>query len=149
MPKLKLTVLAAAATGVLLCVPAMPAAAAGPLLFAPWAVGHLIGAAARLAALPAIMASAAISAQQPPGSYGAAPAYGAAPGGYYAPPAYYQRSQGYYPAAAYGRAAPYYARPMPRSYEPARGYYAPGIRYSGSYGAHVSYQSRGFGYRRR
>jgi hypothetical protein len=56
--------------------PLTPAAAAGPLLI-PWAVGHVIGAAARLATLPFVVASAA-SAGAPP-AYAGAPAYPPAP----------------------------------------------------------------------
>jgi hypothetical protein len=163
MRALKQTVLAAAATAALLCIPAKPAAAAGPLLFAPFALAHVIGAVATLAAV-----SAAYGAQQP----APAPGYGAGPDGYYAPPAYappayaapayappvYAPPAGYYPAPqayyrpaprAYYLPSPSYAVPMQRFYQQPRGYYAPRVRYSGSYGAHLSYRSGGVGYRRR
>jgi hypothetical protein len=155
MPALKQTVLAAAATAALLCLPITPAAAAGPLLFAPWVLGHVIGAGMRLAALPLAVASSVASVGQPraypptPGYYGGAP-------GNYAPPNYYAQPPvnygppGYYPAPqAYYRPARAYAPPMSRFYAPTRGYYAPRASYSGSHGAQGSYRSGGFAYRRR
>jgi len=154
MRGLKQTVLAAAATAALLCIPMKPAAAAGPLLFAPFALAHVLGAVATLAA-----ATAAYGAQQPP--TGPAPGYAGGPGGYYAPPygspayapptGYYPAPQAYYrPASrAYYLPAPSYAVPMQRFYQQPRGYYASRVRYSGSYGAHYSYRSGGVGYRRR
>jgi hypothetical protein len=164
MGKFKLTVLAAAAT--LTCLPVRPVEAAGPLLAAPWAVGHLLRAATALATLPLSIAAAAGPAAQSPAPYSAARAYPGGSGGYYAPPAYYPtygyhpaygyypRSGGYYaapsysyPPPAYRRPALAYARPMPTFQQAPRGYYAPGMRYSGVYGAHVFSPSRGFGYR--
>lgn len=150
MPGVRLTA-AAVATAALLLIPTRPAAAAGPLLLAPFALGHIIGAVARLAALP-LIASAAASEGQPAASYPPTPAYGGGAAGYYAPPNYYAQppGYGYYPAPqAYYRPAPSYGRPMPRFYGPPGGYYSARTRYSGSYGAHVSYRSGGFGYRRR
>ena len=154
MRGLKQTVLAAAATAALVCIPVKPAAAAGPLLFAPFVLAHVIGAVATLAA---ISSAAAYGGQQP----SPAPGY-AEPGGYYPPPAYappaYAPPAGYYPAPqayyrptprAYYLPAPSYAVPMQRYYQQPRGYYAPRVRYSGSHGAHYSYRTGGVGYRRR
>jgi hypothetical protein len=156
MPALKQTVFTAAATAALLCLPVTPVAAAGPLLFAPWALGHIIGAGVRLASLPLAVASAAASAGQPQAPYAPSPGYYGPPG-YYAPPNYYARPpvyygppQGYYSVPqAYYRPALAYAPPMPRSYAQTRGYYAPRTSYSGSYGAQAFYRSGGFAYRRR
>ena len=76
----------AATASALLCVPMAPAMAAGPLLFAPLALGgHVLGAVARLATLPLVAASAAWSAPPPAAEY-------SPPGGYYGQPAYYPRS---------------------------------------------------------
>ena len=156
MPALKQTVLAAAATAALLCLPITPAAAAGPLLFAPWVLGHVIGAGMRLATLPLAVASSAASVGQPRAPYPPTPGYYGGPPGYYAPPNYYARPPvnygppGYYPAPqAQYRPARAYAPPMPRFYAPTRGYYAPRASYSGSHGAQGSYRSGGFAYRRR
>lgn len=165
MHRFKLTALAAA-TATVACVPLTPAAAAGPLIV-PWALGHLIGAAARLATLPIIAASAASSAGPPvppvgSGTYYASPGYYAPPAyygsaGYYAPrgyasPGYYSGAyngspQRYYPASAYRGPAPYVGA-MQRYPAPNRGYYAPAMRYSGSYGGPGFSRSRGFTYRR-
>ncbi len=175
MPGRKQTVLAAVAAAALVCLPIRPAAA-GPLLFAPWALVHVIGAAARLASLPLVMASAAASIQQPQAPYPSAPGYYGGPATYYAqsnsyarppayyapPPAYYGQPPGYYPQPspyyaapqAYYRPALAYARPMPQFYSQPRGFYAsrtPYSRtpYSGSYGAGGLRRSGGFAYRRR
>jgi hypothetical protein len=156
MPALKQTVFAAATTTALLCLPINPAAAAGPLLFAPWALGHIISAGVRLATLPLAVASSAASAGQPsapypptPGYYGGPPGYYAPPNYYARPPAYYGPPTGYYPVPqAYYRPAPAYAPPMPRYYPQPRGYYAPRTPYSGSYGPQI-YRSGGIAYRRR
>jgi hypothetical protein len=156
MPGLKRTVLAAAATAALLCLP-VATAAAGPLLFAPWVLGHIILAGARLATLPLVVASAAISAEQQPAPYPPTPGYYGGPAGSYAPPNYYARPPayyppppGYYPASqAYYRPALAYAPAMPQFYAQPRGYYAPRMPYSGSYGARAFHQSGGFAYRRR
>lgn len=132
MPGLKPTIFAAAATAALLCVASRPAAAAGPLLFAPWVLGHIIRAGVGLATLPLAVASA-VSAQQPPdpGYYGGQPSYyGGQPGyyggqpGYYAPPNYYARPPGYY-----ARPPGYYARP-PGYYRAPQAYYRPGLAYA-------------------
>jgi hypothetical protein len=157
MPGLKQTVFAAAATAALLCLPITPAVAGGPLLFAPWALGHIIRAGAMLASLPLVVASAVASADQPPAPYPPTPGYYGGPAGYYAPPNYYARSPasyarppGYYPAPqAYYQPALAYARPMPQFYAQPRGYYAPRTPYPGSYGAHAFDRSGGFVYRRR
>jgi hypothetical protein len=154
MPKLKLTALAAA-TVTLACLPLTPAVAGVPLL-APWAVGHLVGAAVRLATLPiAITSAASAAAQQPP----------VAPGAYYGPIAYYPTPEyypqrGYYapPASYYGGWQHYYSAPShyarPAYVEPLRfqpphgGYYSPSMRYSASYGRPVFNGSRGIANRR-
>ena len=73
----------AAIVTALLCVPMAPAMAAGPLLFAPWLLGgHVLGAVARLATLPLVVASAVTSAPPPAVAY-------SPPGGYYGQPTYY------------------------------------------------------------
>jgi hypothetical protein len=164
MRTIKLTALAAI-TAILACLPLTPAAAAGPL-FIPWAVGHVIGAAARLATLPLVVASAA-SAGAPP-AYAAAPpypvtpGYNGVPGAYYAPPVYYRQPGWYAPPGYYGARTPYYSEPRysaapayhpwagawGRFPEPRRGYSAPGMRYAGSYGGPGFGRSRGFTYRR-
>ena len=157
MPALKQTVFAATAIAGLLWIPITPAAAAGPLLFAPWALGHAIGAAARLATLPLVLASAVASAQQPPAQYPPASGYYGGPAGYYAPPNYYARPpadyappvEHYYAPQPYYRPALAYARPMPSFYAPPRNYYAPRASSYGSYGAHVYPRSGSFAYRRR
>jgi hypothetical protein len=155
---LKQTVYAAAAAVTLFCLPVAPAVAGGPLLFAPWALGHIIVAGARLATLPLVMASAVASAAQPPAQYPQAPGYYGGPAGNYAPPNYYARPSayyppppGYYPAPqAYYRPAVAYAPPMPQLYAQPRGYYSTRMPYSGSYGAQgFFHQSGGFAHRGR
>lgn len=136
MPGLKQTIFAAAATAALLCLPVAPAAAAGPLLFAPWVLGHIIRAGVTLATLPLLAASAASEQQSPPPGYygGGRPGYYAPPNYYARPPGYYARPPGYYRAPqAYSRPALAYARSMPQSYAQARGYHAPshGFAYRG------------------
>jgi hypothetical protein len=128
-----LTVISVAA---LICSPIKPAVAAGPLLLAPVAaLGHAIGAAARLATLPLIAGSAqAAAAYSPtPGYYAGAPAY-------YAPVRPIYRPAPTYYAAPYGYYGIYGAR---------RGDYSAYARYSANYGARLSYRSGGFRYRRR
>jgi hypothetical protein len=127
MPGLKQTIFAVAATAALLCLPVTPAAAAGPLLFAPWVLGHIIRAGVTLATLPLAVASAASGQQPPPpGYYGGQPGYYAPPNYYARPPGYYARPPGYYRAPqSYYRPALAHARPMPQSYAQARGYHAP------------------------
>jgi hypothetical protein len=148
MPRVSQISLAALGTAALLCASIRPAEAAGPLLLAPFALGHVIGAAARLATLPLAVASAALSESQP-AEYPGAPAYGGS-AGYYARPNYYARAPAYYTAPqVYYRPDLSYPRPLSRPYEQSRGYYAPRARYSGSYGPQSSYRSRGFAYRRR
>ena len=130
MPALKQTVFAAVATAALVCLPIRPAAAAGPLLFAPWALGHVV--------LPLIVASVAASAQAQapypptPGYYGGTP-------GYYAPPNYYGRPPSYYaPSPAYPqsyyRPPASYAPSMTRYYAQPRGYYPSRAPYYGPHG---------------
>jgi hypothetical protein len=142
MPGFKQKALAATATA-LLCMPATQAVAAGPLLFAPWVLGgQVLGAVARLATLPLVIASAALSVPPPGVDY--------SPAGNYAPPTYYPRTPAYYGAPqAYYAPSLSYAYPTPRFYGQPRGYYAPVPRYSGYYGAQASYRSRGYSYRRR
>jgi hypothetical protein len=145
MPRVNQISLAAIGTAALLCVSIRPAAAAGPLLLAPLALGHVIGAAARLATLPLAVTSAALSQSQPaeyPGAYGGS-------AGYYARPNYYAGAPAYYAPQVYNRPGFSYPRTLSRPYEQSRGYYAPRARYSGSYGPQSSYRSRGFAYRRR
>jgi hypothetical protein len=137
MTALKQTALAVAAAAPL-CMPVAPAMAAGPLLLAPLVLGgHILGAVTRLAALPFVAASAAMSAPYPPGGYYGQPSY------YPLPSAYYGASRAYPPVISY----PYYS--APRYYGPPRGYYAPATRYSGYYGGQASYRSRSYSYRRR
>jgi hypothetical protein len=142
----KQTVFALVATGAIVCLPVRPAAAAGPLLFAPWALGHIV--------LPLIAASVAASVQPQspyppsPGYYGGAPGYYASPNYYVRPPAYYAPPAGYYPHAYYRPQVPY-AMPPPRSYAQRPGYYPSRAPYYVPYGGHASYRSGSFGYRRR
>ena len=154
MPKLKLTEVAAVATA-LASLPTAPAVA-GPWI-APWALGHVIGAAARLATRPIIAASAASAAGQPrpaaPLAYGApAPLQYAAPS-YYGPPAYGLPPAYYTPRVGYYGAPPVSVYRNPASYVPAMPlpsarYSVTGMRYSGPYGRPVFNRSRGFAYRR-
>ena len=134
MPRLKQTVFAAIATAAFVCLPIRPAAAAGPLLFAPWALGHIVA--------PLVWASAALVAPSPV-PYPASPGYYAGAPGYYAPPNYYPRPPPYYAPSA-GYYPPAYYRP-PLSYTPGM----PRLPYYGRYGGQASYRSAGFGYRRR
>ena len=142
---LKRTVSAAVATAALVCLPIRPAAAAGPLLFAPWVLGHFV--------LPLIAASAAASAQPQP-QYPASPAYNAGTPGYYAPPNYYLRPPGYYaPSPGYYPQAYYrppfsHAPSMPRLYAQPRGYYPARPPYYAAYGGQASYRPGGSAYRR-
>lgn len=160
MHRLKMLGLAAVGTTALLCISSGPALAAGPLLFAPWALGHLL----RAATVPLVAAAAAASASvpygapgyaAPPGYYGpgfgAAPAYYGAPAyfpapSYYGPPvSYYVPGPSYYsvPPAYYG-----YGRAYPRYYGP-RGYdAAPRLRYSGPHASQAWHGGGGY-YRRR
>jgi len=167
MGTIKRTALLLGATASFAFLPLTPAAAAGPLLV-PWALGHVIGAAARLATLPLVVASAASAGvlspyAAAPAYYAAAPNYNAVPGAYYYAPPYY-RQPGYAPTGYYAAPAPYYAAaryPIAQVYRPAtfagswgrypeahRGYSAAGMRYAGSYGGQVFGRSRGFSYRR-
>ena len=156
MPRLKLTNVAAVAV-VLAWLPAAPALA-GPWL-APWAVGHVIGAALRLATLPLISARqpppatpapywtgpAAPPVRDPPAGYYGPPAYYAPPPAYNIPPVgYYGSPQRYYPPLA--NRIPYLrSMPLPATF--AR-YSAAGMRYSGRHGGALFNRSRGFAYRR-
>ena len=165
MRTIRQTALAAVTVTTLACLPITPAAAAGPL-FIPWAVGHVIGAAARLATLPLVIASAATAGAPP--AYGAATAYAAAPGyntvsgAYYAPPMYYRQPGWSVPPGYYAAPTPYYPEPRYSAapfYRPSagawgrfpearRGYSAPGMRYAGSHGGQIFGRSRGFSSRR-
>ena len=144
MPRLKQTLFAAVVTAALVCLPIKPAAAAGPLLFAPWVLGHIV--------LPLVVASAVASAQPQapypagPGYYGGTRGYYAQPNYYVPPPTYYTPSPGY--PQAYYRPPLFYAPSMPRSYAQPRGYYPSRPPYYGGYGGRGSYRSGGFGYRR-
>lgn len=161
--------LAAIGTIALLAIPSGPACAGGPLLFAPWALGHLI----RAVTLPFAIAATALSASAsyaygqpysapPPSYYGpsygqgyygqgyaAPPAYYGAPApSYYAPPVSYYRAS-YYASrpAYYGYGRPY-GSPYGRSYGP-RGYdAAPRLRYPGPHGSQGWHGGGGY-YRRR
>jgi len=155
MPGLKQTVVAAATAAALFWLPVTPAAAAGPLLFAPWVLGHALVLGARLATLPLIAAAAAA---QPPAQYGSDPGYYGSRAGYSAPPGYYARPPAYYPPppAYYAPPQPYYrpalayAAPMPQPYMQPRGYYPSRMPYAGSYGARTSFhRPGGFAYRGR
>ena len=152
MPGLNHKVLAATATAALLCLPVRPAAA-GPIFFAPWALGHALCAGARLATLPLVLASQAVSAvlqapYQPSGGY-----YGGA-AGYYPPPNYYPRApayfappQGYYPAPqSYYRPPLPYAPAVRQSYGRPPAYYAARMPYS--YGGPGNGRPGGVAYRR-
>lgn len=155
MPGLKQTISSAAAIAVLLIAPIKPAAAAAPLL--PWALGHAIGAAVRLATLPLAIASSVASSQQPPAQYPSAPGYYGEPENYYPPPNYYAGAPGYHaqPPGYYYAPQPYYrpalayAPPTQRFYPQSHGYYAPRAPYYGSHGAHVYPRSGGFANHRR
>jgi hypothetical protein len=142
MRRLKQTVLATIAVAAIACLPIRAASAAGPLFFAPWALGHIV--------LPLIAASVAASSQPqapyPQGSgYYGGPGYYASP--YYArPPVYYAQPPAY--PQPYYRPPLSYASPMPRLYAPPRGYYPARPSYYGPYGRQGSYRSGGPGYRR-
>jgi hypothetical protein len=144
MKGLKQTVLSAAASVALLCLPITPAVAHGHFYGGgPCIVGNVIGAVATLVTLPLTVASAALSALQPQAQYAPQPGYYGGQSGNYPPPNYYAQSPAYYarppayypPPQSYYRPAPGYAAPMPRYYAPTRGYYAARPSYSGSYGA--------------
>jgi hypothetical protein len=166
MSTLKLSA-AAAVTAALVLLTTAPAAVAGPWL-APFVLGHVIGAAARLATLPIIAASAASSAGQPPppvtpapywagyaappvryasAAYYGPPAYYVPPPAYYTSPVgYYGRPQRYYPASAY-RTVPPYGGAAPRA-EAFPRYSVASMRYPDSYGRAVFSRSRGLANRR-
>ncbi len=149
MPRLKQTVLAATAAVAIACLPISSAIAAGPLLFAPWALGHILA--------PLIVASAAASAQASypagQGYYGGGPGYYpppnyyAQPPAYYAPPpAYYAPPSAYYPGTYYAPRVAY--PPAPRFYGQPRGYYPSRVPYHASYGGQAFHRSGSYGYRR-
>jgi hypothetical protein len=150
MHRLKMVGLAAIGTTALLGVPSGPAVAGCPLLFAPWALGHLLRAVTVPLMIAATAASASASYGYDEPGYSARPnyygqSYGpgyAGPPVYYAPPAYYRPSYYGAPPAYYG-----YARPYVRYYGP-RGYdAAPRVRYSGPHGAQGWHGGGGY-YRR-
>ena len=159
MQRLKIFGLAAVATAALVCLPSAPAAAAGPLLFAPWALGHLLRAVTAPLAVAAAAASASYGYGAPaysgppsyygPG-YGALPTYG--PPAYYPAPSYYPPQSSYYaPSASYYAGPPAYypyGRPYVRYYG-SRGYDAPPrLRYAGPHGTQGWHGGNGY-YRRR
>lgn len=156
MHRLKMMGLAAIGTTALLSIPARPAVAAGPLLLAPWALGHLL----RAATVPLIAAASAAASygqpgySAPPSYYGPSYGYGQgyapppayyAPPAYYPPPSYYAAGPSYYgaPPAYYGYARPYVRYYGPRGYEAA-----PRLRYSAPHGAQGWHGGGGY-YRRR
>jgi hypothetical protein len=134
---MKQTLIAFAAATGLIGLPVTPAAAAGPLLFAPMVLGHVLGAMARLATLPLLA-----GAQTP------APAYYPPQQGYYAgPQPYYPPyNQPYY--QPYYQPPPYGFRPAPQYYAPPRRDYVPYARYAGSHGPPIAqpYGGSGYGY---
>lgn len=139
MARLKYSVLAGMATAGVCLLPSAPAVAGGPLLFAPWALSHIVA--------PLIIGAA--MSFQPQAPYAAAPGYGG-PAGYYAPPSYVQQQPGYYtpPPAYYARGyyGPSSYRPAtPRGYPFQRGGYPQRLPYHSSYGGHEVYRSGGFG----
>jgi hypothetical protein len=147
MPKFRLGALAAA-TIMLACLPSAPAAAAGPLL-APLIVGHVIGAAARVAASSIAAASMLGQPAAPAAVPYVAPGYYAAPASpYYRPSVVYQAWPSRYYAPSVYRAPARYVASAPRYPQGYRGYYAPSMRYSGLHGTPV-YGTRGYSYRRR
>lgn len=126
-------------------------AASGPWLLAPWAVGHVIGAAARLATLPLVLASAAASVPYGPGYYprpdnSLAPYYSTAPT-YYARPPYYASAPAYYPRTPYYAGGPAYYPRAP--YGGAPYYGAASYRGGSSYNGGSSYYRSSYtnGYR--
>jgi hypothetical protein len=126
---MKRTLLAVAGAMALIAAPIAPAAAAGPLLFAPMVLGHVLGAMARLATLPLLAASQIPAPYYPPQQ------------GYYAgPQPSYQPS--YSPPPAY-----YGAGPPPQYYAPPRRDYVPYARYAGAYGPPFALPYGGAGYR--
>ncbi len=138
MPNLKPVAFAAAATAALACAPITPAAAAGPLLVAPWAIGHVIAGLARLAAAASVASAAASAypgASYSPASQAPAYGYGAPPPAYYPPPSAYPgyvAQPRYYPQPAY---SPGYAYAPPRYVAAPPAYYSPAVR---------SYQTRSY-----
>ena len=153
-------VFAALAVTTLACLPLRPALAGGPLLAAPWAIGHVVrGAVTALA----IVASAVAPVVAPQPAYAAPAPYYPNPGPYYAPQNYYVPQayyppQTYYPPGYYARpptafaGAGYrgggeYNRPGPSFQQGARGYYPPGLRYAGGHGTRGFSPPRGFNHR--
>ena len=136
MPGTRKMLFAAVATAALVCLPVRPVAAAGPFLFAPWALGHIV--------LPLV--AAATAASQPATPYGPSPAYApgfyAPPNYYVRPPGYYGPSLGYYPPAYY-RPALSYGAAAPPSYAAPRGYYPSRPSYYGPYGGGRGYSRAG------
>jgi hypothetical protein len=136
MPGTRKMLFAAVATAALVCLPVRPVAAAGPFLFAPWALGHIV--------LPLV--AAATAASQPATPYGPSPAYApgfyAPPNYYVRPPGYYGPSPGYYPPAYY-RPALSYGAAAPPSYAAPRGYYPSRPSYYGPYGGGRGYSRAG------
>jgi hypothetical protein len=143
MPRLRNKVLAGVAVAAVACLPSAPAVAGGPLLFAPWALSHIVA--------PLII-GAALSSLQPQAPYPAGPGYYGGAAGYYAPPnyvqppGYYAPSRGYYPRGYYGSSS--YSQATPRAYPYPRGVYPQRLPYHASYGGHEAYRSGGYGHHR-
>ena len=146
-------VFAALAVTTLACLPLRPALAGGPLLAAPWAIGHVVRAVTALA----LVASAVAPVVAPQPAYAAPPPYYPNPDPYYAPQTY-SVPQAYYPYGYYARPPavfvppPYrgwgeYNRPPPSFQQGARGYYPPGLRYAGGHGTRGFGPPRGFDHR--
>jgi len=171
MHRLKMAGLAAIGTIALLAIPSGPASAGGPLLFAPWALGHLIRAVTLPFAIAATAVSASVSyaygqpySAPPPSYYGPSYGQGYYPQGYAAPPAYYAAPRSYAPPVSYYGPSYYVSRPADYGYGRPYGYpygypygryhglrgydAAPRLRYSGPHGPEAWHGGGGY-YRRR
>jgi hypothetical protein len=142
MLAMKKMVLGSMATAVLVTMPAQPAAAAGPLFIAPWALGHIV--------LPLIAAATAASQPAP---YGPGPANYSGAAGIYPSGSYYGRPPVYYgPPLRY----PSYYRPARQNlsgtvpfYSPPRSYYQSRPTYYGVHGGQGYSRGGSYSYRRR
>lgn len=163
MNRFKSAGLAAISAIPLLCIVSAPASAAGPLLLAPWVVGHLLHAA-----LPYLAGTVAASASYggnavnyPPERNYYQPGYGYQPPAYYAPGAYHPTPTQYGPPMSSYAVVPRYYAAVPSYYGASAAYgrpyvhfmshgydAAPGMRYSAVHGAQVRYRGTGY-YRRR
>ena len=142
MARLKSTALAGVALAAMTWVPSAPAVAGGPLLFAPWALSHIVAP---------FLLGAALSSLQPPAPYPAAPGYYGGPAAYYSPayvqrPGYYAPPAPYYPRGYYGH-TPSYRPAFPGGYPLPRGAYPQRLPYHASYGGNQAYRSGGYGHR--